>query len=57
VTLAEAQAEIAAMTARQAQDERDFEGITAKLQALEAQMNRKEHRLLMPVAERLHWCF
>jgi putative ABC transport system permease protein len=50
VTLAEAQEEIAAMTARQAHDEHDFEGITAKLQPLEAQMNREGRRLLMPVA-------
>lgn len=50
VTLAQAQAEIAAMTARQARNERDFEGISAKLQPLEAHMNREGRRLLMPVA-------
>jgi len=50
VTQADAQAEIAAMTARQARNEPDFEGITAKLQPLEAQMNREGRRLLMPVA-------
>jgi putative ABC transport system permease protein len=50
VTVAEAQAEIAAMTARQARDERDFEGITPTLLPLEAQMNREGRRLLMPVA-------
>ena len=50
VTIAEAQAELAAMTARQAQSNRAFEGITAKVQSLEAQMNREGRRLLMPVA-------
>jgi putative ABC transport system permease protein len=50
VTLAEAQAEIASMAARQARDERDFEGITPTLLRLEAQMNREGRRLLMPVA-------
>ena len=50
VMIAEAQAELAAMTARQAQSNRDFEGITAKLQPVEDQMNREGRRLLMPVA-------
>jgi putative ABC transport system permease protein len=50
VTLPEAQSEIAAMTARQAQNEHDFEGITAKVQSLETQMNGEGRRLLMPVA-------
>lgn len=50
VTIAEAQAELAAMTARQAQSNREFEGITAKVQSLEGQMNREGRRLLMPVA-------
>jgi putative ABC transport system permease protein len=38
------------MNARQAQNEHDFEGITAKVQSLETQMNREGRRLLMPVA-------
>ena len=50
VTIAEAQAEIAALTARQARDERDFEGIAPRLLPLEAQMNREGRRLLLPVA-------
>ena len=50
VTIAEAQAELAAMTARQGQSNREFEGITAKVQSLETQMNREGRRLLMPVA-------
>src|SRR5262249_38086887 len=50
VTLAAAQAELATMTARQAQSERDFEGITPKLFSLKAQMNREGNRLLLPVA-------
>jgi putative ABC transport system permease protein len=50
VTLKEAEAELTAITARQAQSERAFEGITARLEPLERQMNREGRRLLMPVA-------
>ena len=50
VTPAEAQSEIAAMAARQAQDDRDFEGIIPRVESLETQMNREGRRLLMPVA-------
>ncbi len=50
VTLSEAQAEIAAMTDRQARADRDFEGIAAKVQPLAAQMNQEGRRLLLPVA-------
>lgn len=49
-TLAEAQAEIGAMTARQAQSEKDFEGITARLESLESNINQEGRRLLIPVA-------
>jgi putative ABC transport system permease protein len=48
--LSKAQAEVAALTARQAQNERDFAGIEAKLEPLEAYANREGRRLLMPVA-------
>jgi putative ABC transport system permease protein len=50
VTVAEAETEIAAMAARQARNERDFEGIAPRLHPLEAHMNREGRRLLMPVA-------
>ncbi|MCI0538562.1 MAG: ABC transporter permease, partial [Verrucomicrobiales bacterium] len=50
VSLAKAQAEIATMTERQARDDRDFAGIGAKLQPLEAQINQEGRRLLLPVA-------
>jgi putative ABC transport system permease protein len=50
VSLAAAQAELAALSARQAQVERDFEGITPKLQLVETQMNREGRRLLFPLA-------
>jgi putative ABC transport system permease protein len=50
VTLAAAQTELAAITARQAQNDREFEGITPKLQLLETHINREGRRLLLPVA-------
>lgn len=50
VSLEEAQTEIASMTERQARNDRDFEGIAARLQPLAAQMNGEGRRLLMPVA-------
>jgi putative ABC transport system permease protein len=49
-TLKEAQAELAAMTARQARDERDFADIVPRLQPLAAHTNREGRRLLLPVA-------
>ncbi len=50
VSLADAQAEIAALTARESQDDPEFEGITAKLTLLDTEMNREGRRLLLPVA-------
>jgi putative ABC transport system permease protein len=50
VTLSAAQTELAALTARQAQSDRDLEGITPRLQLLETQMNREGRRLLLPMA-------
>lgn len=50
VSVKQAEAEIAAMTARQMRDEPDFAGITPRLQPLEAQMNLEGRRLLLPVA-------
>jgi putative ABC transport system permease protein len=49
-TLAEAQVELVALTARQGQNDQDFKGITARLQSLEIQLNREGRRLLLPVA-------
>jgi putative ABC transport system permease protein len=50
VTTSAAQAELSAMTARQAQSEASFTGISPRLKLLEEEMNREGHRLLMPVA-------
>jgi putative ABC transport system permease protein len=50
VTLAAAQAELSALAAQQARTDREFEGITPKLELLETQMNREGRRLLLPVA-------
>ncbi|HKQ73888.1 MAG TPA: ABC transporter permease [Blastocatellia bacterium] len=44
-----AQAELAVIAARQAQADRDFEGVTAKLQSLAAEMNRDGRRILLPL--------
>jgi putative ABC transport system permease protein len=49
VSLAQAQAELSAITARQAQTERQFEGITAKARLLTAELNRDGARLLLPL--------
>ncbi len=49
-TLAEAQAEIAGLTARQAGAEVKYAGIVPKLQPLEARMNQEGRRLLLPMA-------
>src|SRR5499426_71137 len=48
-TLDAAQAELAVMTARQAQAERDFAGVTARTQSLTAEMNRDGRRILLPL--------
>lgn len=50
VSVAEAQAEIAAMTAREAADEQAFKGIVPRLQTLGSFMNKEGRRLLLPVA-------
>lgn len=50
VTLAEAQAEMDGLVMRQARADRDFEGISVRVQSLESQMNREGRRLLLPVA-------
>lgn len=47
--LSQAQAELTAIAARQAQAEPKFEGITAKVQSLTAVMNREGQRLLLPL--------
>ncbi|MCC6231324.1 MAG: ABC transporter permease [Verrucomicrobiales bacterium] len=49
VSPAEAQAEIASMTERQARGEPEFQGFAARLQPLATEMNREGRRLLMPV--------
>src|SRR5262245_4619593 len=48
-TLATAQAEFASITARQAQADRDFAGVTARTQSLTAEMNRDGRRILLPL--------
>ncbi len=50
VALVDAQAELAALTARESHDDREFEGITTKLTFLDTEMNREGRRLLLPVA-------
>jgi putative ABC transport system permease protein len=49
VTLDAAQAELAVITARQAQAERDFAGFTARTQSLTDEMNRDGRRILLPL--------
>lgn len=49
VTQSEAQAELTSIAARQAQADRDFEGITAQVQALTAELNRDGRRILLPL--------
>src|SRR5207245_231542 len=46
-TLTQAQTEMSAIAARQAQIARDFEGITAKAQPLTVELNRDSQRLLL----------
>jgi putative ABC transport system permease protein len=50
VSIGEAQAELAALVAREGQSDRAFGDIVPRLQLLETQMNREGRRLLMPVA-------
>jgi putative ABC transport system permease protein len=49
VTLDAAQAEIANITARQAQADRDFAGVTARTQTLTEEINRDGRRILLPL--------
>jgi putative ABC transport system permease protein len=46
----EAQAEMDGLASRQAQADRDFEGISPRVLSLESQMNLEGRRLLLPVA-------
>jgi len=46
----DAQAELTALTAREASDEPAFAGVTARVERLESEMNREGQRLLLPVA-------
>jgi putative ABC transport system permease protein len=48
-TLDAAQAELASITARQAQADRDFAGVTARTQSLTAEVNRDGRRILLPL--------
>jgi putative ABC transport system permease protein len=48
-TLNAAQSELALITARQSQAEREFEGFTAQTQSLTAEMNRDGRRILLPL--------
>ncbi|MBO0863428.1 MAG: ABC transporter permease, partial [Chloracidobacterium sp.] len=48
-TLGAAQAELASVTARQAQADRDFAGVTARIQSLTDEMNRDGRRILLPL--------
>jgi putative ABC transport system permease protein len=48
-TLQQAQSELAALAAREAQSDRDFEGFTPRLQSLTAELNRDGRRILLPL--------
>jgi putative ABC transport system permease protein len=48
-TIDAAQAELAVITARQAQGDRDFAGVTARTQSLTVEMNRDGRRILLPL--------
>jgi putative ABC transport system permease protein len=48
-TMRQAQAELAIVTERQAQAERDFQGFTPHVQSLTAEMNRDGSRILLPL--------
>ncbi len=49
ISVDQAQAELKILTAREAQSDHDFEGITAKVQPLEAELNRDGRRILLPL--------
>src|SRR5439155_27256780 len=49
MTLAQAQAELSAIAARQAKANRELEGITARTQPLTTELNRDGRRLLLPL--------
>ena len=48
-TPAQAQSELAVLTAREAQAERDFEGFTPRLESVMEEMNRDGQRILLPL--------
>jgi putative ABC transport system permease protein len=50
VSPAQAQAELAALAAREAQSDRDFEGFAPRLQLLTAVLNRDGRRILIPLS-------
>ncbi len=47
--MSQAQAELTILTAREARADKGFEGITAKVQPLEAVLNRDGRRILLPL--------
>ena len=49
ITLKEAQEELALIAARQAQADRDFEGITPRVESLTEELNRDGRRILLPL--------
>jgi len=49
VTLQQAQGELAVLAGREARADRDFEGVTPRLQSLTAEMNRDGGRILFPL--------
>ena len=49
VTPAEAQAELAVLTAAEAQADHDFDGVTAQVQPLTGELNRDGSRILLPL--------
>jgi putative ABC transport system permease protein len=48
-TLHQARAELTILAARQAQADRDFEGVTPQVQSLTAELNRDGRRILLPL--------
>ncbi len=56
-TLAQAQAELAAIAARQAKDDRDLDGITASAELLTTSLNREARGLLLPLAGAVGFVF
>jgi putative ABC transport system permease protein len=49
VTLEQAQAELSVISGRQARAERDFEGLTPRVQSLTAELNRDGRQILVPL--------